>query len=306
MLVRRVLPVITLASVGLVLVWLYRQRHELAGVDWEHQWLIILIALLMYGISAVLNFIIWHLQISRLTSISWRNDLYLFAYSSLSRRLPSGLGYLLVRTVRYPAEGAAPGAVVYLSIKELFFQVLAGIGASLLLLPLAPPAARSTYLVMLVCAVLLVSVGRAPLLARFLSRLGAQDSAMTVGHMFEGPAWLWLTLYLVTWLNGGVMLYLLIAGLGYGGVVGLWQATVLWTLSGTLGLVAGVVPLGQFARDAALSVLLAALVPPPAAITIALLFRLILTLGDVLWSFILMGIAKLTRKRYCETGSHLV
>jgi hypothetical protein len=95
------------------------------------------------------------------------------------------------------------------------------------------------------------------------------------------------------------MLFILLLRLGEAGSIGVWQAIGLWTLSGTVGLVAGVVPMGQFARDAALSILLGQYVALPAAILVALAFRLVLTVGDLGWSLVLTGIAYITRKKYC-------
>ena len=95
------------------------------------------------------------------------------------------------------------------------------------------------------------------------------------------------------------MLYILLLGLSETVSIDVWQVTGLWALSGTVGLMTGVVPIGQFARDATLSILLGQFIALPTAVLIALVFRLVLTIGDLGWSLILAGIAHLTQKKYC-------
>jgi glycosyltransferase 2 family protein len=292
-------PALTVASLLLVGVWLFTRRHELAAVPWAGVWPLFLLLVAMYGISLLLNFAVWHSCMAAVSPIGWLKDLEVYAYSNLSRRLPSGLGYFLVRSIRYHGQGIEAGNVIYFSLLELTLQVVTGAGLAIALSLASAAASTGTYLALAAVAALFALASRPEILSRLLGRISRRPLGLPGGFL-RRMAWRWLLMYAVTWINGGIMLYLLLQVMTGRTIAGLGEITGLWAMSGTLGLVSGMIPIGQLARDAALALLLQKYLPLPVAVATALVFRCALTAGDVFWSPVLLVGSLLTQKRYCS------
>jgi hypothetical protein len=288
-LLRLISSALTLASLLLVGFWLYMRREELTTIRWAAQWKVFLLLIGMYGLSLVLNFIVWHSCTRSVVDIAWSRDLGLYAYSNLSRRLPSGLGYLFVRAVRYRVEHLEPPVVLYFSVQELLLQVITGISlAWVVSFPVATPD-WVAYILASLLLVPIVFVIRPSILSGLLRKFGRSRLPLP-GRM---PRWLvlgWMVAYALAWLNGGLMLHMLLANTVGAGIITLSQAVGLWSFTASLGLLGSLVPLGQFARDASLSLLLQVYMPLPVAAAVTIAFRFILTVGDVIWSLILWRI----------------
>ena len=288
---------LTLISLVLVVVWLYTRRSELAAIHWSAQWKIVLLLVGMYGFSLILNFVVWHSCTHSVRPIAWSRDLRLYAYSNLSRRLPSGLGYFFVRTVRYQAEDLDPSVVLYLSAQELVLQTVTGAVLAILFSLSAATTNWITLVLATLCLVPAVFVVRPQALNGLLRRVARNRSFQPIQvsrRLIIG----WLIAYVLTWVNGGLMLHILVSRVARVGAVGFVRTMGLWTSAGSMGLLGTLVPLGQFARDAVLSLTLQSYMPLSVAAACALVFRLVLTVGDVVWSLILGGIGLITHKKY--------
>ena len=287
-LLRLISSALTLASLLLVGFWLYTRREELATIRWAAQWKVFLLLIGMYGLSLVLNFVVWHSCTRSVVDIAWSRDLGLYAYSNLSRRLPSGLGYLFVRAVRYRVEHLEPPVVLYFSAQELLLQVVTGVSLAWVV---SFPVATPNWVTYILASLLLIPIAfviRPSVLSGLLGKFGR--GRLPVPGM---PRWLvlgWLFAYVLAWLNGGLMLHILLVNTVGTGVITLRQTVGLWSFTASLGLLGSLVPLGQFARDASLSLLLQGYMPLPVAAAVTIAFRFILTVGDVIWSLILWKI----------------
>jgi hypothetical protein len=291
---------LTLASLLLVGGWLYTRRQELAAIQWSAQWRVFLLLVGMYGLSLMVNFIVWHSCLRSIMAITWSKDLELYAYSNLSRRLPSGLGYLFVRAVRYRTEDLGPAMVLYFSAQELLLQVITGVLVAFLVSSSTVTINWVTGALAISLAIPIVFVLRPSVLSGLLDKLSRNSSPLPV-QISRRSVLGWLVAYTLTWLNGGLMLHILLVNMVGTSVVPLRQTLGSWSFAASLGLLGSLVPLGQFARDAALSLLLQSYMPLSIAAAVALAFRLILTIGDIVWSLILWGIGRaITQKKYCE------
>ena len=295
--------VLTLTSLLLVGVWLYTRRQELAAIQWSAQWKVFLLLVGMYGLSLMLNFLVWHSCLRSIMAIAWSRDLQLYAYSNLSRRLPSGLGYFFVRAVRYRVEDLDPAIILYFSTQELLLQVVTGmllaflVSFSIVTINWVTCALATLFLVPLVFVI------RPSVLNVLLRKISRSRTPLPV-RVSRRSVLGWLIAYALAWLNGGLMLYILLSNMVDTSVITLRQTVGLWSVTASLGLLGSLIPLGQFARDAALSLLLQSYMPLSIAAAAAIAFRFILTIGDVVWSLILWRVGllttRLTQKEYCK------
>ncbi len=286
---RLVSSVLTLFSLLVVGFWLYTRKEELAAVQWAAQWKVFLLLIGMYGLSLILNFSVWHSYLGSVVEIAWPKDLQLYAYSNLSRRLPSGFGYFFVRAVRYLDEDLTPPVVLYFSAQELMLQVITGISlAWIFSFPISTPVWVSRILASLLLLPILFVV-RPSILRFLLGKLGCKKFSMS-NQVSRYLVLGWLVAYVLAWLNGGVMLHILIYSIYSTEIITLRQTLGVWTFTGSLGLVGSLVPLGQFARDASLLLFMQSRMPIAIAATVTIAFRFVLTVGDVIWSLVLWRI----------------
>ena len=290
--------ILTLASLLVVVAWLYSRRQELEAVPWSTQWFVILLLIGMYGVSLVLEFIVWHTFMLSIASIGWLKDLQLYAYSNLSRRLPSGLGYLFVRTVQYGAERVNSASVVVFSVLELVLLVVTGVLLSVITLSPSIDVSLVIFLSLLSVSVVMVLHPR-KYFTRVLKAVGLHRVMGT--QLRDVPTRKIVTyavLYCIAWLNGGLMLYITTSTLINEAGVGVLSAIGYWTISASVGLLGSLVPIGQVSRDITLSILLQKHMPLSNAIAVALIFRVAITVGDVLWSLFLYALSRLAQRKY--------
>ena len=284
--------VLGVASLGVVGYWLYAHRQELEQFIWRKgNWWILLAVFSLYPVSLALIFGIWHRYIRTIdNSISFFRNLELYSYSNLVRRLPSGLGYVGMRMLTFKREGLPARLILLFSVIEMTMQLLAGWIIVALLVPsllVHRPAAWIGILLLLPTVIFLL---RPQWLARLVQKIKGVDLNNPI--LFTTRQMLgWLTWYGLAWLNGGIMLFLLCRDMGEFAPINTAAIVGSWTLSGMVGMIGSLVPGGQLAREATLSVLLSQYMPLTMAVGATLTFRLILTLGDVFWNTLVWIVA---------------
>lgn len=286
---------LTIASVLFLGIWFYQRRADLLAVQWASLWSVLVLLVAMYGLSLVLNFVVWHSYLSTLKRIPWTRDLYLYAYSNLSRRLPSSLTFFLVRMVHYGDAGIEPEAVWWFSGQELFFQIATGVLVALVTSFSTISTSVILWFILVLALVPLVLAVYPVVLARLKRASASAPSRLPLGTVLG-----WMLAYLLSWINGGLMLYILVSRIVGPEVVGLRLTLGMWSFSGALGLLGSLIPLGQYVREASLLLLLQPYVPLPLATASAVVFRLVLMIGDVVWSLILLVLGRLLQKDYCN------
>jgi uncharacterized membrane protein YbhN (UPF0104 family) len=108
---------------------------------------------------------------------------------------------------------------------------------------------------------------------------------------------LWVFLYGVAWLIGGIILYL-VAGAAGANQFDWVTAVGVWTLAGGVSMVITIVPAVIGVQEVSLVFLLQPFLPVSAALLVALMLRLLFTLSDALWGLTGWAIATLAlRKR---------
>jgi glycosyltransferase 2 family protein len=292
--------VLTLLSIALVGVWLYTHREELKEVQWSQQWPVFLLLIGMYGISFVFEFIVWHSYLRLIKPIPWLRNLRLYAYSNLSRRLPSGFGYLFVRAVQYQSEGIDSATTLYFSVQELMLLVVTG--AVIAIITLSKYFDPVAIILGPLLAALTIFVFRPKLLAILLRKItfGRLTLLALSQPVSKRMAIGWIILYWGAWVNGGIMLFFLLLSFTGTASVNMLESIGLWSSSATLGLVSGLLPAGQLVRDVSLSIMLQNYAPLSIAILVAISFRFVITIGDIIWSFILYGFTSVILKWYCS------
>jgi uncharacterized membrane protein YbhN (UPF0104 family) len=98
--------------------------------------------------------------------------------------------------------------------------------------------------------------------------------------------------YTLAWLLGGLILDILILAATPSVYPNLWKITALWALGGGASLLAVIAPAGLGVRELTLTVLLQPYLGTGLSLALALLFRVLFTLGDLIWGGLFWVLSK--------------
>lgn len=264
---------------------LVRNWGELVAYDWRVDYRQVALAFICYSAALMFAVLGWSLIMGRLTqATSLRRHMKYYIYTNLFRRLPAPLLYLFGRVYLYEQEGITKSVTVTISLLEWVLIVLSGIIVYLLTLPFLslPPAWRSPWLPlgMLVIGALLVH----PRAIRALLRLlGQEEAPLPFGY---GNVLVWLIIYILVWIGGGLVLYAVINSIYALPLARLPTVVGIWVLSGLITTLVFATSAGLGLKDVTLGILLGYLMPSPLAVIVALLMRVCPILFATIWGIV--------------------
>jgi hypothetical protein len=210
-----------------------------------------------------------------------------FFLSQLGKYLPGSI-WPAVAQMELGRDYKVPRRVSAAAVTVFMLLVLGtGLLVAVLSLPLLGPAALHRYW----WAVALLPVAVAALYPPVLNRLVAfalrllrrapMPSPLSLAGMARAAGW-----SLTTWGLWGVHIWILAVGVGAGGPGLIWRATGAFAAAWSLGFLLVLVPAGVVVREAALIVLLRPGMTVGQATVVALVSRLLLSLGDLGWGLV--------------------
>jgi hypothetical protein len=280
------------AAVGLSLVLtavvLWRGSAQLHDLEWRKFVLPMALGLLLYGLSLAVQAGVWTGAVARFTNTppQWW-DVEVFCTTHLMRRLP-GPAYMAGRVMIYRDHGRGTGGALATNLLEWGGLILTGAAWALI-----------GFLGWTGALIVAVFLGALVILwpkFRTWSRLPAKWQAVA-----DLPvSWILLVLaaYALAWLLGGAILYLLLHAAAPGAPQGFGKAMSVWALAGGASILMIMVPAGLGVREFGLTVLLQPQVTAAIAFLVAVLMRVLFTVGDLLWGGLFWLFARhLSRKQ---------
>jgi hypothetical protein len=252
------------------------------AIDWHAYLLASLATLGLYPISLLLQFFVWIRLFSFHHRVGWR-DMEIYARMILVRRLPGGIWHWFGRATLYTATTSVRTEVVLFgNLMEWGMLILIAGSISAIEWDTMPISARVLLPVLMIGGTIALAVKWQPHTRAWWHRLA--------------EATLWVLLYGVAWLIGGIILYLVVRAAGANQLE--WATAVgVWALAGGVSMIITIVPVIGV-QEVSLVFLLQPYLPASAALLVALLLRLLFTLSDVLWGLTGWAIASLAlRKR---------
>jgi glycosyltransferase 2 family protein len=272
----------------------YRNWSEFQTFSWQLNPLPLVGAGIALVFAFGLNTWTWHL-ISRAmgSQVSFWKDLEIYSFSTVIRRLPGVIWQLAGRTYMYRQAKTTLAVPLWGSLWEIVAQLSSGILLAVLTLALAPQL-RAQFPHGMWGLVLLIPIGWLILRPHDVVSATKRLAPKWAG----GPCltWrdvsAWAGLYVLSWIQGGAILYFLICavrpqtGMLFLVCIGLVAA------SGVLALLVMFIPGELGIREISLVLLLQSYVSSPVAVASAIMFRLWLLLGEALVAFLVFLIAR--------------
>jgi hypothetical protein len=236
---------------------------------------------------------VWRALLADLgTRLPLRAALHVFFLGQLGKYVPGSVFAVAAQMELGRDHGAPRSRVGTAGVLFLGVLVACGLLTSAVVLPLtSPEALRDRGWVLLLLPVGLVAL--APpvltrlvgLLLRLLRRVPLERPLSARG---VGAAVGWA---LLMWVAYGLHLWLLVRPQGGGAGAGeLLLSTGAYALAWTAGLLFVVAPAGAGVREVALVAALAPVLDRPAALAVAVLSRVLMTLGDLVWAAAASGL----------------
>ncbi len=295
------------ASLAALAYGMIKNWQELVTYQWDLTYWPIPVALLLYGIDLGLAVIVWGGIVRGLGGQSrWMQDLRIYCASNLARRLPTPLWFMLGRVYLYEELGVSKTISSLATVVEGVLILFSGLVTLLVLLPLGGGLEflrRYAWAITGAAIVCLALILRPQTLRRAVSwlaqRLGHAQTAvddLDYRHML-----LWIGLYSMVWIIGGVIFYLLLRTVHVVPVRHLPTVIGIWVSGGVVSHVAIFLPGGLGIKELTMAALLSAVVPMPIAILVSVVARLWFSLNELIWLLLSSRLAW-NRKRTPSAG----
>jgi hypothetical protein len=259
---------------------LYSEREVLLTYDWDLKWSNLLTAMVVLIAGMFLAAYVWGDIMRTLGSgVSMGLHIRYYALSQLARRLPGTVWYVAGRGYLYRQHGDPVRLITTASGLELVINVVSGALLTLALTGVVL-ADLPRYYIFGLGAALVAGLGamHPRVIQALLTRIGLHDVPLIpYGRLVR-----WLCFYLILWLVGGVVLYLVADAVYPLPLSNLPYLTGSFSLVGTLSVLVFFLPSNFGFTEVGLSLLMSAIMPSSFAVLIAVLNRILLMIFELI------------------------
>lgn len=281
--------VFLLLSVVVIAALVHANWDAFINHQWQIQPLWLLPTFLFATASLFLSSFAWHLLVSQLAGYNNpRHNIKTWHYANLAKRIPGSVWYVASRAVMNEAKGISKISTSLISGLEFLLSLLSAVTLFVLSIPfwVLPADIRSQidqywYAIFLLPLSLLIV--HPTLLGKLWRKI---DKSSLIRPLQWRHTIAWFSLDLLIWLLSSLLLFSSINVLYPLPISQLPAIMGIWTLSGAISL-AGAISLSPVGlREVSLAILLAQLMPPPIAILMAILFRIIWLIAELIGSLL--------------------
>jgi hypothetical protein len=245
----------------------------------------------VYGISAVFSGYVWGQMMDRFaTPLPKSIHIAVYFATIFIGRLPGGIWHIIGRVTWYEKLGIPKRVTTIVSALQMLFVIWSGVIVAFITLPFISPNLRSYSGLFLLSSALLFFIVNPKSITWILNRFLRIENSQLVDY----PQILkWLIQYMMIWILGGMMLYLIILSIEPSALSNLVTCLGAWSIGGVSGTLITILPGGLGLTEASLSLVLSTTFPASLSVLAAILMRVVLTV----YEFILSGSAYLLIKK---------
>jgi len=253
-----------------------------------------ILAVVLYPLGSLPTTLAWHLILQALgVRTSFRVNLRYYAQSLLPRHIPGLVWYITSRTLLYQEQGVGAGVVLGATALESILMALSGFCLSVLYFTsqmnsLTQHPALQVLIPISVIMVVIIMVWAFGGVRWLEKKLKHWQKESNGGFHLEHQA-LWSSLgwMFLAWVGGGILLWMLVRAIApidwryLPAIIGIWGTT------GGVSLTLGLGVQGMGLREITLGAMLSTLISPLMAVAVAIAFRLVLMVAELIWVFII-------------------
>jgi glycosyltransferase 2 family protein len=265
-----------------------RNWSDFRALTVQPDYLLLGAACILYTGTYIALALMWHSLMSAICGVGDRRlNLRVYALSAIAKRIPGTIWYVVGRTALYSERAVPKSLTVSATVLEAVLVVVAGLPIALLGVTryLQVPVAGA-YLDLTVTAIIVLALVSPWLAVRGIHLVARWRGVSEMPSLGLARILTWLAGFTSIWLLGGLTLFATCLAVYRIPVDSLPSVLAAWAIAGLLGNVALFVPSGLGVREVGLTLLLGQVIPVPLAVVVALVFRIMLTGGEVVCSLV--------------------
>lgn len=243
----------------------------------------ILLSILLYPIGMIPTAIAWHYTIKSLdVNLPFLTNLRIYLLTLFPRHIPGFVFFLGSRTLLYDEIGISKVKIISATFLESILLAITGLVITLMFPVLGIQYGQINNIGLYIIAVISVVIIGVYLVRKISKNQNVEVlnsiKKINFSKLFIAACWM-----MIAWCGGGILLFILAKSL----VVetkNLLLLIVMWGLSGSIGIIVGFGIQGLGIREITLGSLLSLIFPPVISFSLAIGFRLVLIIGEVLWT----------------------
>ena len=263
----------------------YNSRETLLTYEWQFRPIPFILSFIIYAIALSLAILGWGLIVNKMAGKRhWFTHVHIYCITNIAQRLPGVFWHVIGRMMMYQETGISKKSVSVSSGVEFFLLAISSLVVSLITWTIVPTQPLENPLILIAGVILGVLLIQPFSVRWFMQKLKIDLTYAHDLHYYHILAW--LSIYIVIWGLGGIILFAIISiiyPLSWNTLPGIVAA---WALSGTIALVSTFTPSGFGLREISLSLMLSVYMPTGVAVVVTLLTRILLTLYEAFWAFI--------------------
>lgn len=256
---------------------LYKNWNDLQEYRWQIDLRYLILTVVAFPAAYLPTVWCWHHLMRRTSSFSnARANTHVFCISSLGRYVPGFVWYIAGRAYWYRDYDVPGSHVVISTIWENLVFLTSGFLIYLFL--------GSQQIIIGGLALILVILLYPRLFNHLLYLANEKLGTKPIGRVGPLDVLALLVALGVAWAMGGILLWWVTNAIHPINASVIPRLIGSWGLAGAVSVIAAILVGGLGIRELTLGALLAQIIPPPVAIVVALVFRLVLTLAEALWA----------------------
>ena len=291
---RRMIWAVLMTAVALAIGYqVVKNWQEISQYPWRLDYIQFLKASLAFSVSLMISVLCWSLILRQLgSSNSFGTNARLYCTTNLARRLPTPIWFLGSRMMAYKEMGVRKGTTLSAMMLEGIVTAFGGLVVAIFSLPFGPYAQvvqQSVGVFPFLIPIIIFVIRPAWLFAIVnvvLRRVKIQTLEVKLRPL---DMLIWSGLFATNWTLGGLLLYYLV-NVVYPISASLAPAMInIWSVAGVvtlLGHLTMLLPAGFGVKQLIAAYLLSFYIPWPAAVLVAILSRLSVTLLEVFWMLV--------------------
>jgi hypothetical protein len=266
---------------------------QLKNQEWHINAIYAVLAVILYPVGMIPTVAAWHWLLRAFnTKKPFLLNLRLYAISSLPRHIPGLVWYITSRTLLYEEHGVNASIILMSTATETIMLAMSGFISAILIFSLRADLPDQFAILRYISPLSIVGLvmifvwapGGTRLLDKVLKRWRKSDQSIVLSRpaLLVSLGWMFLA-----WVGGGILLWLLIRAITPISLDLLPMMIGIWGAAGAISLTIGIGIQGLGLRELTLAALLSLIISPITAIVVALAFRLVLTIGEFFWVFLI-------------------
>jgi glycosyltransferase 2 family protein len=288
-------------AVALITNW-GQLRPQLQHIHYSY----ILLAVFLYPLGMLPTIAAWHTLLNAFgVSRSFTVNLRLYCLSSLQRHIPGFVMFVASRSYVYEQIGIPAALSATITIAETILLASTGLIISLILVPFGMgkffQEHSLTLLLLFVGFLLILLINGTSLFNKLVHKICQRFKIQNIPELEQKYLTRSLVWMCLAWAGGGIILYTLIQAAMPMDISRLPILIGVWGLAGGVSMTIGLGFQGMGIREITMSAVLTMFMPMALAVTVAVVFRLVTTIGEVLWVLIFIG---LTHRQVLVNPTH--